>query len=209
MSINWLNGPIQNSQASELLTMSRLNWGRASTLPSDYQLRSAYPEDLSQLGELLLTSFYPEHRFNRWFYSLMRLGIQEDIKRRLKTSSSQYDCLVVVNQAAGSQIVGTVEISLRSQFLQPLQPRRPYVANVAVESHHRRRGLAQQMLLACESISQTWGFKQLYLHVATDNPSAIALYQKVGYHVCEQPLPWRRRQMMVKELFFQRPDELI
>ena len=181
--------------------MSRLNWDRANTLPQDYRLRSAHPADLSQLGELLLTSFYPERHVKRWLYPLMRLGIQEDIKRRLKTSPHQYECLVVVNQTAGSEIVGTVEISLRSQFWQPLQPRRPYIANVAVDYHHRRRGIAQQMLTACEAIVQTWGCRHLYLHVATDNPSAIALYQKIGYKVCDQSL-WRQRQMMVKELFF-------
>ncbi|MEM8610546.1 MAG: GNAT family N-acetyltransferase [Cyanobacteria bacterium P01_H01_bin.105] len=179
--------------------MSRLNWDRVHTLPHDYWLRPASPSDLSQLVELLLTSFYPQHRFNRWLYPLMRLGIQEDIKRRLKTSPRQYGCLVVVNKTADS-IVGTVEISLRSQFWQPLRPRRPYIANVAVEPHHRRRGLAQQMLLACEYISKTWGCQQLYLHVATDNPPAIALYRKIGYHACRQTYPFQRRQMLVKEL---------
>ncbi|MBE9070443.1 GNAT family N-acetyltransferase [Leptolyngbya cf. ectocarpi LEGE 11479] len=183
--------------------MSGLNWDRATMLPPGYWLRSAYPEDLSQLVELLLTSFYPENRLNRWFYSLMRLGIQEDIKRRLRSSIHQYVCLVIVNKAAsGPVIVGTVEISLRSHFWQPLQPRCPYIANVAVEPHHRRSGLAQQMLLACESISQTWGFRQLYLHVSTDNPAAVALYRKVGYQVCGHSPPWRRRQMMVKQLCF-------
>ncbi|MEO1182805.1 MAG: hypothetical protein AAFX51_18650, partial [Cyanobacteria bacterium J06636_28] len=74
--------------------MSRLNWDRAHTLPQDYRLRSAHPADLSQLGELLLTSFYPERPFRRWLYPLMRLGIQEDIKMRLKMPASQYVCLV-------------------------------------------------------------------------------------------------------------------
>lgn len=182
--------------------MSRLNWDRLHKLPQDYRLRSARPEDISQLGELLLTSFYPERPLNRWMYPLMRLGIQEDIKRRLKTSPHHYDCLVIVDQTTHSKIVGTVEISLRSHFWQPLHPRRPYIANVAVEHHHRRRGLAQQMLLACEAISQTWGCRNLYLHVATDNPSAVALYQKIGYQVYGQSMPWRRRQMMMKELSF-------
>ncbi|MEM7065023.1 MAG: GNAT family N-acetyltransferase [Cyanobacteria bacterium P01_B01_bin.77] len=181
--------------------MSGLNWDRATMLPPGYWLRSAYPEDLSQLVELLLTSFYPENRFNRWLYPLMRLGIQEDIKRRLRSSIHQYVCLVIVHKTeATPAIVGTVEISLRSHFWQPLQPRRPYIANVAVQRCHRRSGLAQQMLLACESISQTWGFKKLYLHVSTDNPAAVALYQKVGYQMCGYSPPWRQRQMMVKKL---------
>lgn len=182
--------------------MSRLNWDHVKTLPQNYRLRSASPQDVPQLSELLLASFYAERRLSRWLYPVMRLGIQEDIKRRLKTSSHQYGCLVMIDQAARSEIVGTVEISLRSQFWQPLQPRRPYIANVAVHYRHRRCGLAQQMLLACESISQTWGFRQLYLHVATNNPAAVALYSKAGYQVCGKSLPWQRRQMMVKELSF-------
>ncbi|MBX2864286.1 MAG: GNAT family N-acetyltransferase [Leptolyngbyaceae cyanobacterium MAG.088] len=181
--------------------MSRLNWDRAYTLPQGYRLRPASSADLFQLVELLLASFYPEERFKRWLYPLMRLGIQEDIKRRLKNSTQQYSCLVVVDKSAGSKIVGTIEISLRSQFWQPLHPRRPYIANVAVAQSYRRLGLAQQMLLACEYIGRTWGCQQLYLHVATNNPPAIALYQKIGYTTCGQMHPWRRRQMMVKELF--------
>ena len=180
--------------------MFSLNGDRVQALPPGYRLRSARPEDVCQLGELLLNSFYPERRFSRWLYPLMRLGIQEDIKRRLKTSSQHYDCLVVVDQAAKAEIVATVEISLRSQLWQPLQPRRPYIANVAVGTHHRRRGLARQMLLACESISQRWGFRYLYLHVATNNPSAAALYHQLGYQLHGQPLPWQRRQMMSKDL---------
>ncbi len=192
--------PTKSSPAGQPLTMSTLNWERVHTLPQNYRLRPAYPADLSQLVELLLTSFYPEGRLNRWLYPLMRLGIQEDIKRRLKNSSHQYGCLVVVEKSAEAKIVGTVEISLRSQFWQPLQPRRPYIANVAVEAHHRRRGLAQQMLLACEYIGQTWGCQRLYLHVATDNPPAIALYRKIGYAACGETPFWQQRQMMVKEL---------
>ncbi|MEM9977559.1 MAG: GNAT family N-acetyltransferase [Cyanobacteria bacterium P01_D01_bin.2] len=189
--------------------MSRTNWDSILTLPQGYRLRPARSDDLRQLVELLLASFYPTNRINRWLYPLMRMAIQEDIKRRLSSSSHRYGCLVVVHRpaAAGPKIVGTVEISLRSQFWQPLQPRRPYIANVAIEPYHRRLGLAQQMLLACESIGQDWGVRQLYLHVATDNPSAIALYRKIGYQIYDQGVPWRRRQMMVKELFLSAPRD--
>ena len=183
--------------------MFRSYWDSVLTLPQGYRLRPARADDLNQLVELLLASFYPANRVNRWLHPLMRMAIQEDIKRRLSISPHRYGCLVVVHQSAtaGSKIVGTVEISLRSQFWQPLQPRRPYIANVAIEPYHRRLGLAQQMLLACESIGKDWGVRRLYLHVATDNPSAIALYRKIGYQIYDKGVPWRRRQMMVKELF--------
>ncbi|MEM9804692.1 MAG: GNAT family N-acetyltransferase [Cyanobacteria bacterium P01_D01_bin.56] len=201
MGVTWLNGPIKSSQAGKLLTMYGFQWDTAITLPPGYVLRLACPQDLSQLVELLLTSFYPENRLNRLIYPLMRLGIQEDIKRRLKSSAHQYACLVIVHASAYEMtIVGTVEMSLRSNFWHPLHPRRPYIANVAVDHRHRRCGLAQQMLLACECISQTWGLKQIFLHVATDNPPAMALYRKVGYNASGQSLPWQRRQMMSKEL---------
>ncbi|MEO0868339.1 MAG: GNAT family N-acetyltransferase [Cyanobacteria bacterium J06642_11] len=201
MGVTWLNGPIKSAQAGKLLTMSRFQWDTAVTIPPGYTLRLANPQDLSQLVELLITSFYPENRFNRLLHPFMRLGIQEDIKRRLKHSLDQYACLVMIHSNChGDNIVGTAEVSLRSQFWQPLNPRRPYIANVAVSPHHRRCGLAQQMLQACEYISQTWGLKQIYLHVATDNPSAMALYRKIGYYPWGTSLPWRRRQMMFKKL---------
>lgn len=200
MGINWLNGPIQSAQAGKLLTMSNFPWDTAITIPPGYALRFACAPDLPQIVELLLTSFYPENPINRWLYPLMRMGIQEDIKRRIKGTTYPYACLAMVYMAnGGPAIVGTAEVSLRSRWPY-LQARRPYIANVAVDHCHRRGGLAQKMLLACEAISQTWGLKDIYLHVATNNPAAIALYKKVGYQISRQALPWQQRQMMSKEI---------
>ncbi|MEO0540192.1 MAG: GNAT family N-acetyltransferase [Cyanobacteria bacterium P01_A01_bin.105] len=145
--------------------------------PPTYTIRTANLADLSVLVDILITSFYPPNRFNRWLYPLMRVGINEDLKLRLKAGSTRYYCLAAISSQG--QLAGTVEVSLRSPL--PFSPQRAYISNLAVEKLHRRQGVAQQLLQTCETMAQTWGQQQLYLHVATDNSSAQRLYQKLGY----------------------------
>lgn len=59
-----------------------------------FRIRSAYQKDLTQIVVVLLSSFYPQAQATQWLYWIMRLGIKEDIKTRLKTPASQYACLV-------------------------------------------------------------------------------------------------------------------
>eukprot|EP00166_Cyanidium_caldarium_P002243 ctg_225.g84 len=60
-------------------------------------------------------------------------------------------------------------------------PRRPYVANLAVLSRYRRRGIARQLLQACEQQALAWGYAHIYLHVEETNAAARALYGSAGY----------------------------
>ena len=99
--------------------MSSANAQRA--LPTSYQwqpfrIRSAQRQDLSKIVAVLLASFYPTAQATQWLYWLMRVGIQEDIKMRLKMPASQYVCLVATlvdaESAQAGAVVGTAEISL-------------------------------------------------------------------------------------------------
>ena len=107
----------------------------------------------------------------------MRVGINEDLKLRLKAHSQYYYCLVAI--AEDGQLVGTAEVSLRSTL--PFLHQRAYVSNLAVSTSHRRQGIAQHLLKSCETLAQDWGHRQLYLHVAQDNTAAQQLYDKLRY----------------------------
>lgn len=178
--------------------MSSANAQRA--LPTSYQwppfrVRSAQRQDLSKIVAVLLASFYPTAQATQWLYWLMRVGIQEDIKTRMKTPANQYACLVALRldthsaQATG-EIVGTAEISQRPCETWKLFPaKRAYLSNLAIAPSYRRQGAAGQLLQTAESIALSWGFHRIYLHVMANNAAAQALYSQAGYEPCEVSNP--------------------
>lgn len=172
-------------------------------------IRAAQLKDLAALVELLSDSFYPNVGFMRWFLPLMRVGVYEDLRYRLRSSASDYVCLVAVilpstyETPTTRDLVGTVEITFRSTS--PFQFRSlpyPYLSNLAVYSDVRRQGTAQKLLGACESIALEGGFQDLYLHVLEDNHQARRLYEKVGYQVMQAEPLWRG-------WLFQQPRKLL
>ncbi len=161
---------------------------------SPFRIRAARPADLPQIVAVLLASFYAQAQATQWLYWLMRIGIQEDIKTRLKTPAGQYACLVATTlhpeSAQSEAVIGTIEISQRPcEAWQLFPPKRAYLSNLAITPAHRRQGAAQQLLLTCESTARSWGFHSLYLHVMADNPVALALYTQAGYQPCEVSNP--------------------
>ncbi|MDA0673940.1 MAG: GNAT family N-acetyltransferase [Cyanobacteria bacterium] len=156
--------------------------------PSPYRVRSAAPEDLHQLADILTSSFYPPTGWRQWAYPLLRLSIYEDLKQRLRTAPNHYACLAVVNgtapKASHDWLVGTVEMSSRRYpFWMNRRSRHVYLANLAVRTSARRQGVARHLLTACEQTARSWGFRELYLHVMEDNARAQRVYQQAGFQV--------------------------
>lgn len=171
-----------------------------------FSIRTAQNEDLEPIVSVLLTSFYAQAKATQWLYWILRIGIQEDIKIKIKSPADQYVCLVAttlssdvtqakrgVGTGTGSgraTIIGTVEISQRPcETWQLFPPKRAYLANLAISPAHRREGAAHQLLATCESIALKWGFRHVYLHVMADNAAAQALYEQAGYRLCEVSNP--------------------
>ncbi|MEM8503363.1 MAG: GNAT family N-acetyltransferase [Cyanobacteria bacterium P01_D01_bin.1] len=172
--------------------MSQANAARALPLSHwrpPFRIRSAQQKDLGAIVAVLLSSFYPQAKATQWLYWIMRMGIKEDIKTRLKTSASQYVCLVATTvdpeSAQSVDVVGTAEISQRPcEAWRLLPPKRAYISNLAISADYRRQGVAHQLLRASEKIALSWGFHRVYLHVMADNPAARALYTQAGYREC-------------------------
>ena len=156
---------------------------------SRFTIRTAQVRDLTTLAEVLADSFHSRTGFLRWAYPMLRLGIYEDLRNRLRSHSPHYVCFVAVADGcavtdSGEWLAGTVELALRSPpSWQSPASQYPYISNLAVRQSYRRQGVARQLLLACEQISLEWGFQDLYLHVLENNHQARQLYLKAGYRL--------------------------
>lgn len=179
---------------------------------SHLTIRTAQPRDLNILAEILTDSFHPPTGSMRWAYPMLRLGIYEDLRNRLRYSVPHYACLVAVAAVSTSlgyreELAGTVELALRStSSWQPRASVYPYISNLAVGKSCRRQGVAQQLLMTCERMSLEWGFQDLYLHVLENNHQARQLYLKAGYQqrqVESSSSTWLLRRP--KRLFLHKP----
>ena len=176
--------------------------GNQSDCYSNFQIRAAQTGDLTGLAEILADSFHSQDGILGWAYPLVRLGIYEDLRNRLGSTSPHHICLVAVELAvtaatkgyvygAGDELAGTVEMALRS--IDPwakLSSRYLYLSNLAVRPTHRRRGVAGQLLINCERVALSWGFQDLYLHVLENNHQARQLYFNLGYRLHQVDSSW-------------------
>lgn len=166
-----------------LLFSSSTDCHPAATGQSDrsYHLyiRAAQSEDLTDVAEILADSFHSQQGILGWAYPLLRLGIYEDLRNRLRSTLPHHICLVA---AIGDRLAGTIEINLRSTASWASSPY-PYLSNLAVHPSQRRQGVAEQLLLNCERVALSWGFHDLYLHVLENNHQARQLYFKLGYQL--------------------------
>jgi ribosomal protein S18 acetylase RimI-like enzyme len=190
------------------LFSSSTDWQPAAagkcSCPSHFQIRPAQSVDLTALAEILADGFHSQEGIFGWAYPLLRLGIYEDLRNRLRSASPHYICLVAYDPAAtctseGDDLTGTVEMAVRSTDLwqcdgnasaKSVRCRYPYLSNLAVRPTHQRRGIAQQLLLKCERVALSWGFQDIYLHVLENNHQARQLYFKLGYRLHQVDSSW-------------------
>jgi ribosomal protein S18 acetylase RimI-like enzyme len=175
-------------------------------------IRAVEIEDVDYVADIITHSFHFDRGWMGWFIPLFKLGIAEDLRYRLRTHTQSREisklshpvCLAaVVNQWGETRIVGTVEVSLRGSFDRYKSDRGQYVyiSNLAVSRDFRQRGVAQELLRGCESIAHSWGYRDLYLHVMSDNDRARNLYTKTGYQLLTTEsiwslFPWKSTQRL-------------
>lgn len=158
----------------------------AGAFPASYpfQMRAATPADLIGVAQIIAESFHSQTGLLKWLFPLLRLGIYEDLRHRFASPAPHHLCLVAVDVTTDttSNIVGTVELGVRfSDSWMQAGKSFPYLSNLAVHPKYRRQGAASALLTACEKISLSWGFQDLYLHVLENNCQARQLYFKLGY----------------------------
>jgi len=178
-----------------------------SQVNGSFRLRTLKPQDLCEVAALLSRCFYTQEGWQSWFNPIMQMGIFHDLQSRYSVRLMPFTSLigaqVVQDSSAESELVGTVEVSLKSlsPWL-PFSPSVPYISNLAVASQCRCQGVGKQLLFACEEMVRQWGHHHLYLHVMDDNTPARRLYAKAGYQLVDSPTTW-------PNIFFTSPKRLL
>ncbi|MEM8780944.1 MAG: GNAT family N-acetyltransferase [Cyanobacteria bacterium P01_G01_bin.49] len=185
-----------------------LNSAKNSSSPFSKTIRKAQLQDIKGLTEVITQSFHPTKGCFSLVQPLLRLGVYEDLRSRLRADAPHYCCLVALEiseTATGQQekVIGTIELTLRSSF----NTHYPYISNLAVAHSHRRQGIARNLLIKCEQIAKEWGHQTLSLHVLDNNYAAKKLYTNSGYQLSETELNWpnwlfhnRQRLLLQKTL---------
>lgn len=89
------------------------------------------------------------------------------------------------------QIVGTAAVSFCESTREELEPVPPkdvaYLSNVAVSTKMRRKGVGRELVRAAEDAARFFSNKrELFLHVRSADPAALALYLSEGYEEFER-----------------------
>ena len=124
---------------------------------SNFQVRAVQSAELDGLAEILADGFHPQDGILGWAYPLLRLGIYEDLRNRLRSTAPNHICMVAIDLSvtattqgspyAGNELAGTVEMALRSNELwksdfnasnKRVRSQYLYVSNLAVRPTHRR-----------------------------------------------------------------------
>ncbi len=75
-------------------------------------------------------------------------------------------------------------------------PDRWVMANVAVHPDYRRRGIAREMVQACERLAQQAGARTVVLQVESENQAALQLYRRQGFEMLSTRSTWRRTTLV-------------
>lgn len=165
------------------------------------------------LAIICCRSFYGEHKpmdSVNIFASLQRALLFEeivgDLSRRLvryqsMSRTSDLGCGRVLTAVDDEgTLVGFLDLSLTlydtvgNEFLvsegpgltlpRPGMERRAYIANVAVSTEARRKGVAEKLMRQAEALALKWvDCDELWLEVSESNLAAVSLYKKLGYEV--------------------------
>lgn len=131
-----------------------------------------------------------------WILSLLARALSQD--------NSEQPCA-----SATTTIVGAVTIDGnylppgRGKFYTPYssnhtnhsfgnrRQRHAYIANLAVRETHRRRGVAERLMLEAEARAREFGCRWAVLHVDERNVAGRRLYGKLGYRTVATQSRWQ------------------
>jgi len=169
-----------------------------------YYIRKGQRSEIDEITEALMDSFHPNSRptfdsyIRRYKYNHLKMQFDaiEECDRGLFVA-----CAVPGSSSSSVQekIVGFCSVdgrapdpSCKVEFLTPstlagTSPR-PYLSDLGVSTKHRRRGIGEKLVYACEQWTYNRGYKQLYLKVEKENKGAVSLYSNMGYS--KTKLPW-------------------
>lgn len=153
---------------------------------STFYIRPAMKEDIPQIVEIEVDAF------SNPSYDIRPYLVQSEIRRYMNNfpddGHQDHAMFVAVSlkerKASGEEmIVGFVDLDDRVPLkMGPSEPPRPYLSDLAVHSHYRRKGIATSLLDTCEEQAKIWGHGNIYLRVEKhNNVKAKEMYFSKGY----------------------------
>lgn len=140
-------------------------------------LRLLEPDDAAALGD-----FYDAMPRETWrFYCPPRLTRTDAAKKAARALDPTEVCIVAVDET-DRQIVGY------NWYMWKEASSRASVFGICLRESHRGAGLGQALMARLLTIAREVGPPVMSLTVQLANPSAIALYAKMGFHIVHQQM---------------------
>jgi len=187
---------------------------------------SCLPTEINAITDMLMKSFHPDSKpsfdsyIRRYKYNHLQMcfdaidecdrGLFVACAVSMPTISSESSSDDQQHQQQIEQIIGfcsvdgrTPDPSCKIEFLTPstlagTSPR-PYLSDLGVSTMHRRRGIGNMLVRACEHWAWNRGYDTLYLKVEKENVGAVRLYSALGY--TKTKLQWDNDSFVDKKSF--------
>ena len=187
-----------------------------------YYIREAHRSEMNQIADVLMASFHSQSRqptfdsyIRRYKQNHLQMcfdAIEESDRGIFVACASPSSSLEQLSSSINIEeiIVGfclvdgrAPDSSCKLEFLTPstlasTSPR-PYLSDLGVIPSHRRQGLGELLVQACEGWADRRGYETLYLKVEEKNTAGVRLYYKMGYK--RTKLPWGREINKVENRF--------
>lgn len=214
--------PIQQQKQQE----QQLHEDEAIHKPNDgqftYYIREAHRSEMNQIADVLMASFHSQSRqptFDSYIRRYKQNHLQmcfdaiEESDRGIFVACASSSSLEQLSSSINIEediLVGFCLVdgrapdpSCKIEFLTPstlasTSPR-PYLSDLGVIPSHRRQGLGELLVQACEGWADKRGYETLYLKVEEKNTAGVRLYYKMGYK--RTKLPWGREINKVENRF--------
>lgn len=171
-----------------------------------YYIREGQRSEIDEITDALMDSFHPNSQYpfdsyiRRYKYNHLKMQFDaiEECDRGLFVACAVPES-TSMEDITQQKIIGFCSVdgrapdpSCKIEYLTPstlagTSPR-PYLSDLGVSTKHRREGIAEKLVDACEQWTYNKGYKQLYLKVEKENTGAVGLYSNMGYS--KTKLPW-------------------
>lgn len=175
----------------------------------NYYIREAKRSEIPKITDVLMSSFHSQSQqptFDSYIrrykqnHLYMCFDAIEESDRGIfvacASSSSEFSPCTEGEIIVGFCLVDgrTPDPSCKIEFLTSgtlasTSPR-PYLSDLGVIPSHRRKGLGELLVQACERWADQRGYDKLYLKVEGTNTAGVGLYYGMGYK--RTKLPWAR-----------------
>lgn len=148
----------------------------------DFNIRIASSDDV-QVIETITKAAY-----SKWISRIGREPLPMQINYSIAISKHRFDLLEF-----DGDVIGFIETITGDGYM--------LIENIAVSPDHQRKGVGRLLLNHAEDVASMSGLAELRLYTNERFEGNVALYQSVGYHVCNRtPIEGGIKVDMVKTL---------